>query len=80
MGEQMKRYILFGGENYAKGGMNDFRAMDDEIYLLTNKAAELVAEDTIEWWHVIDTESFHIVARSEFQSFNVEKEDFVPDL
>ena len=76
----MKRYWLFGGENYyACGGMNDFRLMSDDLEALKDEASDLATRVVdMDWWHILDIESFHIVGRSENQAFGVEENHFVP--
>ena len=64
----MKRYWLFGGENYyAKGGMHDFIIDLDELERLKKQASQLYntilpREENVDWWHIIDSESGRFVA------------------
>ena len=52
----MKRYLLFGGQNYdPNGGWGDFIADGDD-------AEEILAHRPLtEWWHIVDTETREIV-------------------
>ena len=56
------RYILFGGQYfYAKGGGNDAIAINNSIDLLQAEALVLKEEESIQWWHIYDTQTHAIV-------------------
>lgn len=68
----MFHYLLFGGETYyALGGahdlIDDFPTLDDARI----EGSALLAEGGIDWWHVYDTKSKQIVARSTNQAHGV---------
>jgi hypothetical protein len=62
----MKRYMLFGGEQYyARGGMNDFHGFFDEVesalgyireYNVIQESSDFYdpSHPDIDWWHLYD--------------------------
>lgn len=68
----MFHYLLFGGQNYyALGGahdlIDDFASIDDASV----EGSAMLSEGGIDWWHVYDTVSKQIVARSSNQAYGV---------
>jgi len=74
----MKRYLLFGGDQYyASGGMADYIGDYDDVEEAEMAARALEGKkrpiwsmssdrDTrVEWWHIFDTKVFEICARSQ---------------
>lgn len=67
----MKRYWVFGGEQYyADGGMYDFRQSFETLEQAEQHATELYANEAIEWWHVFDSVDGVIVAESESKPYS----------
>lgn len=76
----MKRYLLFSGKSYyAQGGWHDFvcsfSSLDEAAAFANYIEGEWPFESEweegdvkFEWWHVVDTESGAIVAKSEWQA------------
>ena len=67
------KYIVFSGVNYyASGGANDFIKGFDDIDEASNYASTLIKGDTlygsIEWWHILDTDTLEIVKQSDEQA------------
>lgn len=65
------RYLLFGGTSRREvdGGAHDYLACDDDKGRLVE--SNLITEkeyDTIVWWHIFDTQTKKIVAKSLEQS------------
>lgn len=62
----MKRYWLFAGDFYAKGGwddlQNDFDSEDDAI----SKGRLLIKAEGFSWWHVVDSAVGKIVRKSDY--------------
>lgn len=62
----MKRYLLFGGDTYyPRGGMHDLRGdffTAEGAVSQAQKGEPMVAVSGYDWWHVIDTETWLIVA------------------
>lgn len=57
----MKRYLLFGGNDYeASGGWCDFV----DSFLSIKKAIECEEEFRHQWYHIIDTQTWKMVAES----------------
>ena len=68
----MKRYWLFGGENYyAKGGIHDFIASTDYLELLVSQAKKLNPSE-IDWYHIVDSDTGNIILKSNCQAFGVD--------
>lgn len=56
----MKQYALFAGDNYyPMGGMGDFVGSFNTI------EEALIAIDGKDWWHVIDTDTWNAVRKSD---------------
>lgn len=64
--------LLFAGETYyAKGGFNDFKG-----FFVDLESAMLVVDanvgdnlyDVWDWWHIIDSTTLEVVARSGYQA------------
>jgi len=71
-GDEMKRYALFGGENYhPSGGMDDLVATSDVFDELEAMAVNPGTRDKygcrIEWWHIADMASGVIVTQGKGQ-------------
>ena len=65
-------YILFGGDDYYPGGgLADYRGkyntLDEAVTAAKTKEFENTwsAMKLCEWWHVLDCDSWQIVAKSE---------------
>lgn len=75
------KYLLFGGEfYYAKGGFHDFIISSDDLGTLIEPARK-TAEDTVchfeslDWWHIVDSETGKIVAGTESQAYGADDLD-----
>lgn len=67
----MNKYILFAGETYyAKDGAHDVIGRYESIDLAINIASKL-NQKHFDWWHVYNTETMQIVAKSESQAYGV---------
>ena len=56
----LKRFLVFGGDNYYPcGGWNDFQG-SYETYELALKWA--TASPSGDWWHIVDSETGEMVA------------------
>jgi len=62
----MKRYLLFAGDTYyPHGGMHDLRGdffTAEGAVSQAQKGEPMVAVSGYDWWHVIDTETWLVVA------------------
>jgi hypothetical protein len=68
----MKRYLIFGGENYyAKGGFHDFLSSHDNLGAAALCAQQYDGYD-VEWWHIFDSETKTIVAHSDGQAYGAD--------
>lgn len=70
----MKRYLLFGGEDYYPlGGWDDFRDSFDSA----EEACDLPLGRNVDWAHVVDTETMSVVyqrtSESDGEYFRVER-------
>ena len=61
--KKLKRYLLFGGDNYYPSGGADDLLGDYETVDLANEDAG--NNDSIDWFHVLDIETGEIVSDSE---------------
>lgn len=62
----MKRYLLFGGNNYYPlGGWGDFKESFDSIEEAKTVAEERIYSDCeywdLEWFHIVDTNTWETV-------------------
>lgn len=73
----MKRYWLFGGcVFYAKGGIHDFIDSSDntkEIWQIIKQ--KFSPDDEYSWFHIVDSKTGKIVARSEVQGHSVDESE-----
>ena len=66
----MERYILFGGIiYYASGGWHDVQGSFADHETAWTTAQQLMEQDKIEWWHIVDLESGEIVGQTERQAY-----------
>ncbi len=69
----LPKFALFGGqEHYASGGMCDlvstYETLDEAIAEAKRRSCGLYRYN-FEWWHVVDIESFRVVAKSEYGAY-----------
>ena len=76
----MKRYWLFGGEDYyACGGFHDYRGAFDSVDEAVQDALtrplfyKQIMRGPVAWFHVFDSETQAIVAKSDFEAFGATK-------
>jgi hypothetical protein len=59
---KLKRYLLFAGEEYyPKGGMDDFSGSFDTANEAHERINQLIRNEKIEWWHIMDLSTGAII-------------------
>jgi hypothetical protein len=70
--------LLFAGEYYyATGGFNDFKGTFsslEQAMSVVNAEAHNVRYDSWEWWHIIDSDTLGVVARSDYQAHGCDED------